>query len=119
MQDGYEMTPIILGRLKRLLRDKSPTHPILGPWVQLSKVPDDSFASDADKILKQCIESIPNLNTCVEQELISARPHSLNDLASAYGRLIARVVSNENDEAKSLIRDSKDLHSLWLVYSVK
>ncbi|MEO2001351.1 MAG: DUF1549 and DUF1553 domain-containing protein, partial [Pirellulales bacterium] len=116
MQDGYEMTPIILGRLKRLLRDKSPTHPVLGPWVQLSKVPDDSFASDADKILKQCIESIPNLNTCVEQELISARPHSLNDLASAYGRLIARVVSNENDEAKSLIRDSKDLHSLWLVF---
>ncbi len=116
MQDGYEMTPIILGRLKRLLRDKSPTHPILGPWVQLSKMSDDSFASDADKILKQCIESIPNLNTCVEQELISARPHSLNDLASAYGRLIARVVSNENDEAKSLIRDSKDLHSLWLVF---
>ena len=116
MQDGYEMTPIILGRLKRLLRDKSPTHPILGPWVQLSKVPDDRFATDADKILKKCIESIPNLNPFVEQELISTEPHSLNDLASAYGRLISRVVSNENDEAKSLIRESKDLHSLWLVF---
>ena len=116
MQDGYEMRPIILGRLERLLRNKSDTHPILGPWVHLSNVPDDVFSSDADKILKQCVESVPNLNTCVEQELISAKPHSLSDLAAVYGRLIAKVALDENDEAKSLIQQSEDLHSLWLVF---
>ena len=116
MQDGYEMTPIMLGRLKRLLSDKNPTHPILGPWVQLSKVPDDRFASDADKILSQCFDSIPNLNSCVKQELVSAKPHSLSDLAAAYGRLIASVVSIEDTESKSQIQASKDLHSLWLVF---
>ncbi|MDA8043270.1 MAG: DUF1549 and DUF1553 domain-containing protein, partial [Pirellulales bacterium] len=116
MQDGYEMTPIMLGRLKRLLSDKNPTHPLLGPWVQLSKVPDDRFASDADKILGQCFDSIPNLNSCVKQELVSAKPHSLSDLAAAYGRLIASVVSIEDTESKSQIQASKDLHSLWLVF---
>jgi len=116
MQDGYELTPIILGRLKRLLRDKSPTHPILGPWVQLSKVPDDRFASDSAEILKRCIDSIPNLNTCVEQEVISTKPHSLNDLAAAYGRLIERVISIKGNEAMSQIQDSENLRSLWLVF---
>jgi hypothetical protein len=116
MQDGYEMRPIILGRLERLLRNKSDTHPILGPWVHLSNVPDDVFSSDADKILKQCVESVPNLNTCVEQELILAKPHSLSDLAAVYGRLIAKVALDENDEAKSQIQESEDLHSLWLVF---
>ena len=116
MQDGYEIRPLILGRLERLLRAKNPSHPILGPWVQLSKVPDDTFAADAGGILNQCIRSIPNLNMCVEQELISTKPHSLNDLAAAYGRLIARVVDRENEEAKGLIKESKDLHSLWLVF---
>ena len=116
MQDGYEIRPLILGRLERLLRAKDPSHPVLGPWVQLSKVPDDAFASDAGGKLNQCIRSIPNLNTCVEQELISTKPHSLNDLAAAYGRLVTRVVDRENEEAKSLIKESKDLHSLWLVF---
>ena len=116
MQDGYEIRPIILGRLERLLRAKNPSHPILGPWVQLSKVPDNKFASSAGEILNQCIGSIPNLNMCVEQELISTKPHSLHDLAAAYGRLIARVVSNENEEAKRLIQESKDFHALWLVF---
>ena len=116
MQDGYEIRPLILGRLERLLRAKNPSHPILGPWVQLSKVPDDTFAADAGGILNQCIRSIPNLNMCVEQELISTKPHSLNDLAAAYGRLIARVIDRKNEEAKGLIKESKDLHSLWLVF---
>ena len=116
MQDGYEIRPIILGRLERLLRAKDPSHPVLGPWVQLSKVPDNKFASSADEILNQCIGSIPNLNMCVEQELISTKPHSLHDLAAAYGRLIARVFSNENEEAKRLIQESKDSHALWLVF---
>jgi hypothetical protein len=116
MQDGYEIRPIILGRLERLLRAKNHSHPILGPWVQLSKVPDNKFASSADEILSQCIGSIPNLNMCVEQELISTKPHSLHDLAAAYGRLIARVVSNGNEEAKRLIQESKDFHELWLVF---
>ena len=116
MQDGYEIRPIILGRLERLLRAKNPSHPVLGPWVQLSNVPDNKFASSADEILNQCIGSIPNLNMCVEQELISTKPHSLHDLAAAYGRLIARVVSNENEEAKRLIQESKDFRALWLVF---
>ncbi len=116
MQDGYEIRPIILGRLERLLRAKNPSHPVLGPWVQLYKVPDNKFASSADEILNQCIGSIPNLNMYVEQELISTKPHSLHDLAAAYGRLIARVVFNENEEAKRLIQESKDFHALWLVF---
>ena len=116
MQDGYEIRSIILGRLVRLLRNKGSNHSILGPWVQLSKVPDDRLASNADEILNQCIESIPDLNMCVEQELSSAKPHSLKDLAAAYGRLIARAVFNENEEAKSRIQESKDIHSLWLVF---
>ena len=81
MQDGYEIRSIILGRLERLLRNKGSTHSILGPWVQLSKVPDDRLASNADEILNQCIESIPDLNMCVEQEISSAKPHSLKDLS--------------------------------------
>ncbi|MBT6460864.1 MAG: DUF1553 domain-containing protein [Planctomycetaceae bacterium] len=116
MQDGYEMRSIILGRLERLLRAKSDTHPILGPWVHFSKLSVETITSDADKILKQCIESIPNLNMCVEQELISAKPHSLNDVAVAYGRLIARAVSFETDAVENLSQESKDLHSLWLVF---
>ena len=116
MQDGYEMRPIILGRLKRLLHNKSDTHPVLGPWVHLSNVPSDIFTSDADKILKQCVESIPNLNTYVEQELISSKPHSLNDLAAVYGRLIARAVSFKTNEVENLSQESKDIHSLWLVF---
>ena len=116
MQDGYEMRSIILGRLKRLLHNKSDTHPVLGPWAHLSKVPDDMFSSDANKILTQCIESIPNLNMCVEKELISANPRSLNDLAVAYGRLIARAVSSETDDMENSSQESKDLHSLWLVF---
>ena len=116
MQDGYEIRPLILGRLERLLRAKNPSHPILGPWVQLSKVPDDMFAADAGGILNQCISSIPNLNMCVEQELISTKPRSLKDLTAAYGRLIARVADSGNEEVKSRIKDSKDLHSIWLVF---
>jgi len=110
LADGYELEQLIIGRLTRLLRKAKPDHPILGPWVSLSRLPEDAFPAKAGELLAADTgDGSTGVNQLVGQELRSASPKSLRELAEAYGRLIARVAGETagavdgEDEAPAVV----------------
>lgn len=101
LADGYELEQLIIGRLTRLLRKAKPDHPILGPWVRLSRLPEDAFPAKAgERLAADSGDGSIGVNPRVRDELRSASPQSLRELAEAYGRLIARVAGETSGEGK-------------------
>jgi len=98
LSDGYELQPLLSGRLKRLLGGAKVTDSVLGPWAALASLSDGEIAATAESLIA---ESTDALNPLVRDELQSARPHSLRELAAAYGRLIARVAPGAAPEEGS------------------
>jgi hypothetical protein len=93
LADGYELEQLLIDRLRRLLDKKPDTHPILGPWVAVASLGDDAVGPRIDALVASWGDA-PNAATIhplVRQELLSAKPPTLGDVAAVYARLVMRV----------------------------
>jgi cytochrome c553 len=93
LADGYDMEQLLLDRLKRLLDGAKPAHPILGAWATARGTPDPEIGPALAALVASWGASPPAqvVNPLVLQELASAKPETLRQLAEAYARLVARV----------------------------
>lgn len=93
LADGYELEPFLLDPLKGLLDKAEPSDPILGAWAAARGTPDTEVAAVLQSLRGRWGQS-PHpevVNPLVLQELVSAQPTTLRQLAEAYARLVARV----------------------------
>ena len=96
LADGYELEQLLLDRLKRLLDNAEPKHPILGAWAAARGKPDAEIGPAVDALVaiwQQAPEprDAKVVNQIVFQELVSTKPTTLRQLAEMYARLAARV----------------------------
>ena len=93
LADGYELQQLIIDKVTRLVGGQTEQHPILGPWVAAASGSDAEVPSRLARLLDAEAAGQPasNLNTVIRDELVSARPGSLAELAEAYGRIVMRV----------------------------
>ncbi|MFM8579517.1 MAG: PSD1 and planctomycete cytochrome C domain-containing protein, partial [Planctomycetaceae bacterium] len=93
LADGYELEQLVLDRLGRLLVKQPATHPILGPWMAVASVSDDKVGPGLDAVVATWGDSpdAKTIHPLVRQEILSARPRTLAELAAAYARLAMRV----------------------------
>jgi mono/diheme cytochrome c family protein len=86
LDDGYEIEQLVVDRLTRLLGGADAAHPVLGGWMTARSLADFEVAEAiAGWLQSSTVEGV------VRQELRSARPTTLRQLAEAYGRLAMRV----------------------------
>ena len=96
LADGYELEQLLLDRLTRLLDKAEPTHPILGAWAVARGKPDAEIGPAVDALVAAW-QKLPEprdpkvVNPLVLQDLVSAKPTTLRQLAEMYARLVARV----------------------------
>jgi len=98
LDDGYDLQQLMIDRLGRLLGGAKPAHPVLGLWAAVREKPDAEIADAVSAVLATWQEpaggaagDAPPVNPLVRDEMLSARPATLRDLAAAYGRLALRV----------------------------
>jgi cytochrome c553 len=93
LADGYELEQLLLDRLKRLLDGAQASHPILGAWAAATGKPDAEVGPAVAALVASWGESpaASLVNPLVLQELVSAKPADLRQLAEVYARLAARV----------------------------
>jgi hypothetical protein len=101
LADGYELEQLLLDRLTRLLDKAEPADPILGAWAVARGKSDAEIGPAVDVLvatwLKDLGQQAPEprdpkvVNPLVLQELVSAKPKTLRQLAEMYARLVARV----------------------------
>jgi hypothetical protein len=92
LADGYELEPLLIDRLRRLLGGAREDHPILGPWATVKELPDARIrAAIARSVAARPMAESSRVNPLVAAEFASARPASLRQVAEVYGRLVARV----------------------------
>jgi len=71
------------------VKHAKPDHPVLGPWLLLSKLPDHKFSSEAASIVEALkIESKDKYNALVVETLSSIALNEKIDVARAYGKLL-------------------------------
>ena len=92
LPDGYGIEQLLVDRLTRTVDGAKPSHPVLGLWVAVRRLPDDQFAQGVAAILASW-ESQPEIrpNAAVVEEMQSARPTSPRELAEAFARLVQRA----------------------------
>jgi hypothetical protein len=97
-----DLRPQIVARWRRYLSRPERAHdPVFGPWYELMKVPEASFAKEAAAVLQRW-QARPagtakgQLNPLVRDALAAVKLQGRADLARAYGRLLVGVY----DEAK-------------------
>ncbi len=102
-----DIRPIVLNRWREYLTQLSPDDPVFGPWIRLSGVQPDQFASQRDQMLEtlkadngdpsQFAEThrlsveAPQWNPRVLSAIEDTKPNSLIELAAVYGGLFADV----------------------------
>jgi cytochrome c553 len=96
LADGYELEQLLLDRLQRLLDKAEPTHPILGAWAAVRGKSDAEIGPALEAIGATSISppeprDPKGVNPLVLQEIVSAKPTTLRQLAEMYARLVARV----------------------------
>jgi len=99
LADGYDLEQLMIDRMGRLLRGAAPTHPVLGLWATVREKPDAEIPATLAAVLatwqqpagESAAGDLPPVNPLVREEMLSARPATLRDLAAAYGRLVLRV----------------------------
>ncbi len=96
LADGYELEQLLLDRLQRLLDKAKPTDPILGAWAAARGKPDAEIGPAVDALATSWSQAPEPrdpkvVNPLVLQELVSAKPTTLRQLAEMYARLVARV----------------------------
>jgi len=94
LADGYELEQLLIDRLRRLLDKKPDTHPILGPWMAVAGLGDDAVGPRLEAIVASWGDAAGTatmIHPLVRQEILSAKPRALGELAAAYARLVMRV----------------------------
>jgi len=93
LTDGYELEQLLLDRLTRLLDKSTQAHPILGAWATVRGKPDAEIPPLLAALRSTWGESPGGqvVNPLVLQEIESAQPTTLRQLAEVYARLVARV----------------------------
>lgn len=84
--------------LKKVKED----HPILGPWVQYSQLPDKDFNAPANQITDQ-VKQDQAVNPVVREALAAAPPTSMPQVARVYGRLFAEI----HEEWQAMVKKGK------------
>ena len=116
-EESYQvlaLQQLIIDKPTRLVGGQTEQHPILGPWVAAASGSDAKVPSRLARLLDADAAGQPasTLNTVIRDELVSARPGSLAELAEAYGRVVMRiapdwaggpaVASDETDDARAV-----------------
>jgi hypothetical protein len=93
LDDDYDLQQLMIDRMGRLLGTATDTHPVLGLWAAVREASDESIAGTVADVLASwhADEGAAAVNPLVREEMLSARPATLRDVAVAYGRLILRV----------------------------
>lgn len=107
----YELSQLLIDRLKRLLGGAKENDPILGPWIAAKDLPDEKTRQALDRFFENSSQS-PDLNSLVARELIHSKPTTLRDLSEVYKRLIARVAPDFAGGDTPRNNDSDDLVAL-------
>ncbi len=109
LADGYELEQLVIDRLKRLLDGAKPADKVFAPWVASGPLSDAEIAKASAGPLA---EPESGLQRLVREELQSARPRSLRELAEVYGRLIIRVAPKTAGGAAAEVNESAELAEL-------
>ncbi len=107
----YELSQLLIDRLKRLLGGANKDHPILGPWIAVKNLPDEEIHETLTGFSGPAAKA-SNLNALVLSELIRSQPTTLRSLAEVYKRLIARVAPDFAGGDTPDKNDSADLIAL-------
>jgi cytochrome c553 len=91
MADGYELAPLLIARLTRLVARASPEHPIFGVWLAVKSLPDDRIRSEIAARWPEATAEAAPMHPLVAAELASTRPTTLRQVAEVYARLVGRV----------------------------
>jgi len=92
LADGYELEQLILDRLARLFDKKPESHPILGPWIAVRSLPDAEVAARIAALVAAWAGGpTAPINAVLRDEIRSAKPATLAEVAEVYARLVARV----------------------------
>ena len=99
LADGYELEQLILDRLARLFDKKPESHPILGPWIAVRGLPDAEVAPRIAAISAAWGEGpTASVNAALRDEIRSAKPATLAEVAEVYARLVARLAPGRPGE---------------------
>ena len=95
-EESYQvlaLQQLIIDKPTRLVGGQTEQHPILGPWVAAASGSDAKVPSRLARLLDADAAGQPasTLNTVIRDELVSARPGSLAELAEAYTRVVMRI----------------------------
>jgi hypothetical protein len=102
-----DIRPIVLNRWREYLQAIAEDDPVFGPWVRLSKLPQDGFADQCQAIVQELTAANgdpaqfantsslsmegPAWNPRVLEALANRQPSSMIEVAEAYGELFATV----------------------------
>jgi hypothetical protein len=84
----------LLPQDRNIMRNLRPTllDPVLGPFIQLARMPQADFAQRAPLAINRMVHNRNRaINPIVAQMLSSLRPQTLQDVAKAYGQLFAQA----------------------------
>jgi cytochrome c553 len=117
LADGYELHPLLVDRLGRLLGGAGADHPILGAWAAVKNLPDEKIVATLAEFFAIRPSAEPRkFNPLVAAEFASAAPASLRAVAEAYGRLVARVAPEIAGGPPAEAGESPDLAALREIF---
>ena len=93
LADGYDLAQVLLDRTARLGEGRDAADPLLGPWIALRSRPDAEIAAAVTALVAAWGDApaAETINPLVRDEIRSAMPTTLRDVAEAYARLVMRV----------------------------
>jgi mono/diheme cytochrome c family protein len=91
--------PAVLGGWKKVLQPRlTPTDPLFGLWARLAGTPDDQFA---DALAAQLLaKSDLRVDPLLRSELTKAMPRKFDELAAAYGNVLAAARGRSAEPAR-------------------
>jgi hypothetical protein len=127
LDDGYDLEQLMIDRMGRLLRGTTPAHPVLGLWAAVRDKPDAEIPAAVTAVLatwqqpagESAAGNPSPVNPLVREEMLSARPATLRDLAAAYGRLAQRVAPEMAGGTATTPDDPTALVALREVFGVE
>jgi hypothetical protein len=119
--DGYDLQQVVIDRLQRFTDSAGAADPILGPWAVLRGLPDDDIGPRLAELVTAWGASPDSatINRIVRDELASARPTTLRQLAEVYGRLVARVAPEWAGGAAAAPDEAGELAALRALVGVE
>jgi hypothetical protein len=100
-----KLNPEVLRRwMKELPQLETNAGPVFTPWIELAKLPDQDFSTNASVLISRFAAGSTNLNPVLLQALAEHSPESLRDVAGVYNRVFKQT---ENDWQSALNAASK------------